>query len=233
MTNLVWCHSGDSISGCAGRWPFQYLATPSRGDCGNPIVQNSAFYVVGNILFLNMAISGTKLTGANGSNTVASTYIDPILQAKNTQLISDGKGTSKLTKRKYLYSCGIGSNDAATGGLANATAYANAVAANAQARRTAGADLIALCTLLPRDDATMTEPNRLEYNSNLTNASWRLANGIDYVFDLAADPVMGVFANCSNITYYQADKVHPQDLGSGLIATNQVTPVMNTILASL
>jgi|SRR5580692_9123580 hypothetical protein len=228
-TNLVWVHTGDSISGCGTRWPFQYINQTSFGDCTFPASQQSATYIDGNILLLNMAISGSRLAGTNGVTSLMSPFVNPVVNVKKI---------FGLVARKYLLTCAIGSNDGAIDSYATPALYAAAVAAEMQVGRTAGFDEIVLCTLLPRGDGVMTEPNRLAYNSNLTNSSWRTANSIDGVLDLASDAIMGNPANLpvnngGVDTYFLSDNVHPTPLGSGLLATNEVTPWMATILASL
>jgi hypothetical protein len=229
-TKLVVTITGDSIAASAGRWPYQYLGVTSRGDSSSITSMAPAVYRTGNIICVNMAVSGTTLAGGGDSvNNIAPTYVDPVVARKSLP---------GLTLRKYLFLSAIGSNDSAMGGLASPTLYAAAVAAMAQARRTAGYDLISLCTLLPRGDGSMTEPHRLEYNGKLTDSAWRLSNGVDYVFDLAGEPTVGNPANLpvnngGDTTWYDSFSIHPQDVSSALLATNQVTPVMNTILAAI
>jgi hypothetical protein len=53
------------------------------------------------------------------------------------------------------------------------------------------------------------------------------------VLDLAGDAVMGDPANLTDPTWYDEFRIHPTDAGSARISTNQVTPVMNTILATI
>jgi lysophospholipase L1-like esterase len=231
MTLLVWVNTGDSIAGAAGRWPYQYLGLASKSDTADIKTMNQAVYVKTGLLFCNMAVSGTVLgsAGTGASSDVANivtTYVDSVVARKSIP---------GLTARKYLFTCAIGTNDGCLGGLGSVAAYASAVASMAQARRTAGYDLIGLCTILPRTDAAgpMIDSNRVAYNTLLTDSSWRSSNGIDYVIDLAGETTMGNIANTTNATYYNSDNIHPTDTGSALLATNQVTPVINTILASI
>jgi lysophospholipase L1-like esterase len=228
MTLLVWVNTGDSIAGAAGRWPYQYLGLASKSDTGDIKTMNQAVYNKSGLRFCNMAVSGSTLgsTGPNDVLNIVTTYVDPVVARKSIP---------GLTARKYLFTCAIGTNDGCLGGLGSVAAYASAVASMAQSRRTAGYDLIGLCTILPRTDAAgpMIDSNRVAYNTLLTDSSWRSSNGIDYVIDLAGETTMGNIANTTNATYYNSDNIHPTDAGSALLSTNQVTPVMNTILASI
>jgi hypothetical protein len=231
MTLLVWVNTGDSIAASAGRWPYQYLGLTSKSDSSTIQTMEQAVYVKTGLLFCNMAVSGTRLgsagTGASYDvANIAASHVDPVVARKSI---------SGLTPRKYLFTCAIGSNDGCLDSEASVSGYLNNVVAMAQARRTAGYDLIGLCTILPRTDPSgpLTDSNRVAYNGFLTNSSWRSSNGIDYVIDLAGETTMGNIANTTNATYYNSDNIHPTDAGSALLATNQVTPVMNTILASI
>jgi hypothetical protein len=231
MTLLVWVNTGDSIAASAGRWPYQYLGLASKSDSTIIDTMVQATYQKSGLLFCNMAVSSTRLGvfGAGSTSDVVNIvtpYVDPIVTRKSI---------TGLTPRKYLFTCAIGSNDGCIAIEASVSDYASKVATMAQARRTAGYDLIGLCTILPRTDSggPMIDSNRVAYNALLTNSSWRLSNGIDYVIDLAAETTMGNISNTTNATYYNSDNIHPTDTGSALLATNQVTPVMNTILASI
>lgn len=224
MTNLCWVHTGDSLSAGTTTWPWRYLGATSKGDAGNILFQAAYTYIVGNILFRNMALSSTGLYGDKTSNDVtliAPTYVDPIPVVKSI---------SGITARKYLFTTAIGTNDQGIGHDATATAYAGSVATMAQSRRTAGFDLIGLCTLLPSQ--SMVEANRLEYNGCLTSSSWRTSHGIDYVIDLAAETTVGNPANVSNATWY-VDGLHYTDASCTLLVNNIVTPAMTTILGAI
>ena len=97
--------------------------------------------------------------------------------------------------------------------------------------KTAGYAVAGMCTLTPRNDGVMTEPNRTTYNSTLTGAGWAAANGIDYIIDLASQATMGNPATCSNTTYYQ-DGVHPTEVGYALLAPIYLSGI-NALVALL
>ncbi len=91
---ISWVHTGDSISGSAGTWPYLTIGQSSRGDATFPLVQNGATYKKAyggdTLLLKNMAISGTRLAGTNGVSALRPTYVDPVYAIKSVQqLIAD------------------------------------------------------------------------------------------------------------------------------------------------
>ena len=236
---LVIAVCGDSISatsageGFVDCWPYKVLGIVPSIPAAPPAVETAFWPAYQDLwtlrssdnsrLLKNMAISGSGLSNiANGLGIrasvmqVAPAYVDPVVASSKS---------AGATVRKYLYICFIGSNDhgclcgdLGITGAGDPVAYSNAVATSIAARKTAGFDLTAICTLLPRDDATMTEVQRAAYNSILT-PTWAASKGIDYVIDFASDSIMGVFANTSNATWYQAiDRTHPTDAGQARLA---------------
>ncbi len=168
--------SGDSITGCSNDYPFQALANPTKGDCGVPSVQATQTYYSRAassvpIMWRNMAIAGTRLNSNGFPDLVplAPVYIDPIV------------GTHPFKGLELIFVTAIGSNDACIGGLADAPTYAAAVATCCVARKTAGYSRIAMSTVLPRGDGTMTQGNWASFNSTITGNGWAAANGIDYI----------------------------------------------------
>lgn len=258
MTILCWCVSGDSITATAETattsncWPYQYLGlTPTYPEFPQAyFAPNQApfVYYKNNIIMKNMAIVGSGLSNAAGGSTgeftgvlqLAPPYADTIVSTKAVS--SFGSGTTAITARKYLWTCSIGSNDGAAncgdlGISGSPSGYAAAIATMMGARKTAGYDIIALSTLLPRADGTMTEPNRLAYNAIVTGAGWAASNNIDYIMDFAGDTIMGnpnnlPANNGGDTTYYRSDNVHPTDVGQARLAAVAAT-TLNTILASI
>ena len=236
MSNLIcWVASGDSITGPANSWPYQYLNVSSIGDASFPDLQAACTYYGTNIIMRDMAIDGSHLGTIGGVYPdlvqLAPVYIDPIVTTKS--VASQGGGTAPR-KRKYFFTCSIGSNDEATGGFATPALYAAAVASCCVARKNVGYDLCAMSTLLPRGDNTMTEPNRLAYNSTLTGANWTTTNGIDYIIDFARQTFMGNPANLpvngGGTTYFQSDNIHPTTFGQSLLVPI-FAAVMTSVLA--
>jgi lysophospholipase L1-like esterase len=199
----------------------------SVSDGGVPNAQVASGYRKsdGSILMLNMAITGTHLNTGGFPDLVplAPGYIDPVVAHK-------AEIPSGVATRRYLFVNAMGSNDSALGGASTPADYATQNAAASVARKTAGFDLCAMTTLLPRNDGPMTEPNRTAYNSLLTDASWRASNNIDYVVDLASEATMGNPATCANTTYY-IDGIHPTSTGHALLASIAAS-VWSTILAT-
>lgn len=223
---LIIVVGGDSISAVTGTWVYQSISVTSRGDGGLPGSQKAMTYRKsdGSILLLNMAITGTRLNTNGFPDLVplAPGYIDPVVATKTV--------TGGSTTRRYIFVNAIGSNDSATDGLGSVANYAAAVASSCTDRKTAGFDLCAMATLLPRNDGPLTEPNRTGYNALLTDSSWRGSHGIDYVLDLASETTMGNPATCSNATYYQ-DGIHPTTAGHALLAPIAAS-LWTTVLAT-
>ena len=226
---------GDSLTATAIDYPYQAYGFTSVGDGGLPDVQAACVYRNGNILMKNMGITGTRLNTNGYPDLVplAPVYIDPIVANKTTISTS---GTTVAPLRKYIFSCFIGSNDGALGNFATADLYAAAVASACVARKTAGYDFAIVGTLLPRSDGIMTEPNRLLYNSTIKGVGWAAGHGIDGIFDMASDAIMGDPANLplnngGVTTWYSADNVHPTQAGQARLAPIWLATV-NAIIAT-
>jgi hypothetical protein len=224
MTALVGlCHSGDSIAGIQNSYFYQAFGFASTGDAGVVLMQSSAIYYYGkDLIARNMAITGTRLGGASPNlNALAPGSIDTIIPTSRLYPPLD-------RVRKYIFTTAIGSNDGALGGFATPALYAAAVAACCQARKAAGYDLVGMCTLLPRNDGVMTEPNRTTYDSTLTGVGWAAANQIDFICDLASDSIMGDPANCSNTMWY-VDGVHPTTAGYARLAPIYLASILAAV----
>lgn len=215
-------HSGDSIGFEGDGYFYQALGVTNVPDASlddatiQSVISSSTYLSTTpsqNVIAMNQAFPGTRLAGAYPNLVgLAPLYIDP--------LIPIGYGAPPFDSlRKYLFTCSIGSNDGGVGAYSPSgyTQYAAAVAAACVARKTAGYALIAMCTLLPRNDGAMTQANWTGYNSTITGAGWAAANGIDYIIDLNSQAQMGVWANAGDTTYY-SDGIHPTVYGAGLLA---------------
>jgi hypothetical protein len=227
---LVIVFAGDSIAAVDDSWTYQSIGATGNGGSGNQLMESLACYRKsdGSILVMNMAVAGSGLSVRGFPDLVqlAPGYIDPIVANKTIV------GAPSDYVRKYLFVNAIGSNDGGIDGLGSVANYAAANAAAAVARKTAGFDLCAMTTLLPRlDTATMVESNRLAYNTLLRDSSWRASNGIDFLVDIASEATMGDPANVSNTTYYGDGMTHPTTFGYSLIAVVAASE-WTTILAS-
>ncbi len=160
-------------------------------------------------------MGGAKLGPGDPTYVVdlAPVYVDPVIPI--------GYAVPPFDRtRRYIFTTAIGSNDGALGGLADYTTYAAAVATCCVARKTAGYNLVGICTLLPRSSG-MIEANRLGYNALVMDSSWRSGHGIDFAIDLASQAIMGDPANTTNATYYDQNPVagiHPTAAGHALLA---------------
>lgn len=210
---------GDSITGSAACYPFKAFSLTSRGDSTTAAAQATATYTLpGNIVFRNMAVSGTRLSlSTDNMTTVAQDYVDPLITTKSI-IPTSGTGGAARPTRKYILTLLAGSNDGCLASASVATFVANVVAFCA-ARKAAGFDKVILGTVLPRSDVAgpLNEANRLTYNATITAPGWAEANGIDGIFDFGSHAIMGVKANNTDTTYY-SDLIHPTSAGHELLA---------------
>lgn len=149
----------------------------------------------------NMGIGAQTLSG--GITTNAPTRED--------LLAVDGS----FTKRVLVIEAGT--NDLGGSGTTpgyGATLYTN-LTNYITGRRAAGFTHILVCTILPRN-AVASGQALIEYNDY--NARVRAnAAGANGIIDLAADPIMGNFANINDLTLFQGDALHPTGYGNTLL----------------
>jgi lysophospholipase L1-like esterase len=101
----------------------------------------------------------------------------------------------------------IGSNDLNGGNTTSA--LISSLTAYVGARKAAGWQ-VAVLTVTPRVGATY-EARRSVYNAAILSGQ----TGADVVIDVAADPRL---ANCQDTTYYNADAIHQNATGRGVVA---------------
>jgi len=120
-----------------------------------------------------------------------------------------------------IYSAWIGTNDiqGGTSGADTYTAYVNLC----NARRAEGYKVMAF-TILPRTPGTY-EAQRIIFN-NLVIANY--ASFSDGLVDVGSDSRIGIAGAYSDLTYYNADGVHLNDTGYGVVASI-VLPVFNSL----
>jgi lysophospholipase L1-like esterase len=225
---------GDSITGCsdiANCYPYQGLNVSAKGSCSLSFTQAWVTYntILSGIPVLakNLGVSGARLaTMTDNMTSVAQTYGDPMITTSGGSVA--GGGATVIPQRRYVYSVLAGSNDGCLDGTV--AQFVADVVAFCAARKAAGWNAVIIGTVLPRTDAggPMTDSNRVIYNSTITAAGWAAANGIDGVFDLASDTIMGNIANCSNPTYYNSDQIHPTTAGHARLA-----PIWGATLSSV
>lgn len=232
-TTIILGISGDSIphqyDGGAHSFVYQFMnGTPGAGDDGISMpAMDFRILRNGNVICKNLSFPGASRISSGSpskfnSTYTAQTYLDPVA---TTRTITNARPSSPT--RKYVYFDQIGTNDnALINGSGTVAAFADAMAQKNNDRKTAGWGIGILCTLLPRNDGILTEPNRLAYNAFLTDPAWRAARSIDAVCDFAADATMGNPANCGNLTWFQ-DGVHPTTAGHA-----RLVPIMAATLAA-
>jgi hypothetical protein len=171
------------------------VAYPGRIGYGNGNGTNQ----IGNNFSQNQALSGTDFA------TVVSRA------ATTDGYLSDAKARNAVTKILVVHS---GVNGPGNSVNSDPVALLADYASYASARRTAGWKTL-FCTILPA--TSIDETDRGTVNAGLRTM---LANGdIDALADFDTQAIMGNLANVTNLTYYQADELHPTDAGHALLRT--------------
>lgn len=165
--------------------------------------------------------SSPKVVGINnavGGTTLAS------MTARAAAL--DAKLPTNRTGRKFILTVDIGTNDlysyaGATDAIA-AAAYATALAAYCDARRAAGW-LVVGVPVLPRSDAGIGAPAVAAHNARRAllrteQLTW-VGTHYDAFADWGGDATMWPDAASNNVTYYNADKIHPILAGHTILET--------------
>lgn len=120
--------------------------------------------------------------------------------------------------RKYCFTFMIGHNDFVLDAiyLASPSTFVADLGTFAQAMKSDGWDRVAIGTILP---STLTGFNTWRNTVNaLITPTWAAANGVDAIFDFAANATIGPDAAASNLTYY-SDGTHPTDAGQAILET--------------
>lgn len=165
------------------------FTTPSLSTCAPELV-----FALTNreITVTNLAVAST--TYSQRSSTAASRY-GAVLAATQWSAVVDLGGQSDLW-----------ADMTATDLYAAALSYWDA-------RRTAGADAIAVCTVPTALNFVLSSTQntqRLAYNALLL-----ASDDIDVCVDVASDPR---FDDCTDTTYFDVDQVHPNATGAAALA---------------
>ncbi len=141
-------------------------------------------------------------SAGKGSTTIQAMVTDA---AEIDQLVMAGK-----TNVLVVFA---GTNDIA-GGRTGAQAYGD-LQTFCSGRRTAGFDLIVVCTMLPRAGI---ETQRVAYNSAIAAGFAGNTLDCDAIADLGADTNIGAAGANNNATYYDADTIHLNNTGYAVAA---------------
>jgi len=187
---------GDSIS--AGYGTTGYTSTPPRSSHGYPNLYANPY--PGRVTFYNYAQSGYNMA----------------LMAAQASTI-DGLLTANPTVTAKILSIMIGTND-----TSNATYYPSGEAAwltdfftYTDARKAAGWTVLAGSIIAAGDRPQGPfDAWRFSLASSLLAS---VGTHIDGFFDFANSHPMGDYATTSNLTYFQADTVHPTDAGDAIL----------------
>jgi lysophospholipase L1-like esterase len=150
----------------------------------------------------NIAIGGSSLHSDNTTQSLA---------FRASAGYANRIPTTGKDGKKYIFYAYVSNNIG--GPTNNGVDEAAAMATYLAARKAEGYDKVGCATIIGRSDAQQNDVARHAYNTAITTAGWKEANGVDFVVDLAADSIMGVDdAPDVNPTYF-ADQVHPNAAG--------------------
>ncbi len=209
----------------------QYFLNP-LGKCpvkritfdGNSFTANGE-YVAQTLLaindYANIDISARGLAGYGTPALItdAQTYVYPF--TKNW-----------LTKNIYfLWEL---TNDMQLNGASPTTAYANLVSWCDQLRTAQPDAIIIAGTMLPRGTLTLRQNDADYYDDTTTNGKIRnhlVQDGhADYICDVGADLLMGQYLQNTDLTYYNADTIHPNATGFQRLVDNYIYPSISAVL---
>lgn len=211
----------------------------ARAAALSPVVYQRVYFAEGHSI---PATGGSYayLFGPNSSPTVVGGVLAiggstlATVSARVAALIA--KLPTNRTGRKFIVSLDIGTNDlynypGATDAIA-AAAYAAALATVHDTLRAAGIKTVA-CTMLPRSDVGLIgAPAVAAHNARRALLRTEILTWVgvhcDGVADFGNDATMGPDAASDNVTYYNADKIHPIAAGHAILETI-IRPVINAL----
>lgn len=190
--------------------------------------------------YINVVFDGNSLT----EGTTASPYPDQVVSLLSEQyayanIAVGGQNTDDMltrqasqlyaryngAARKNMVVAWEGTNQLGHDNCNAALSYQRMVTYCQNAR--ANGWTVIVGTVLPQNvfNTNCFETARQTYNS-LLRANW--ASLADALADIAASPLIGYAGAWADITYYQADQIHLNDNGNGVVA-DIVAPIINSL----
>lgn len=153
-------------------------------------------------------------------------------------IITDAQTTVfPMTKNwltKNIYFLWELTNDMQLGGATPTVAYNNLVDWCVQLRSAQPDAIIIVPTMLPRGTLLTRQNDADLLDDTTTNGKIRnhlVQDGhADYLCDVAADLLMGQYLQNTDVTYYNADGIHPNDTGFQRLVDNYIYPLINSVL---
>lgn len=193
----------DLLRYCAGRYTkARYIFkgdSITRGSNASNILTNA---------FVPLTISALSLT-----NTVNLGYSSETLQTALAAFDYDMRPrlTTELgSQTVVVYE---GTNDLAIAGRTGTQLY-NDLVSYCTLLKQAGVSKVIVCTMISRNFASTQEGYRTTFNTNIRNA---VSPPWDAIADFAADSRIGTQTASTNTTYFNADAIHPNDTGHGIL----------------
>jgi len=180
----------------------------------------------------NLLIDGDSISAGAG-NTMNRNWVQQLTIPANTRVVNTSEASIQLATLVSEASTFVdpwllagaqnvlvlfaGTNDFQAG-ASEATILANTKTYCA-ARKSAGWNKIVVCTMLPRGvGGTFTQTTWNQFNSDINSSFGAGTLNCDAIADVAADPRIGNWGANTNLTYYAADQIHPNNAGSAIIA---------------
>lgn len=164
---------------------------------------------------------------AVGGSMLENNTLNPGLDLRSRSTFNNAMVAHKRAGVQYVYSFFCGRNDFNLAGVAaNPTGFAASLGQFCQDLKTAGWDKVVIGSIPP---STFSGFNawRNQVNPFIQDSSWRTSNGVDAIYDIAADATIGGDAAASNATYY-GDGTHGTQAWHDIVET-LYRPAINSL----
>lgn len=225
---------GDSTTYMTIAYPYQALGVAALAvpqDVGRELFRILSPTPSPAIVFTNLAISGSRIGDLSSQ---AATYVNPLTANRRNpfapSVAAVGHEGSPTGDRKFILSVLIGTNPTSV----DPATQAALTGAYCLAAKSNGWDKVMLGTIWSRTDgiiANFDTSYQQPLNAIFRGGAWQAANGVDAIFDLAADVRLGGLLAANNTTYF-SDRVHPTVAGHAIAAPIWLAP-LNSLRAAL
>lgn len=164
---------------------------------------------------------------AVGGSMLENNTLNPGLDLRSRATFNNAMIANKRPGVQYVYSFFVGRNDFNKASVAaDPEGFADSLGQFCQDLKTAGWDKVVIGSIPP---STFSGFNtwRNQVNPFIQDSSWRTSNGVDAIFDIAANATIGGDAAASNATYY-GDGTHGTQAWHDIVET-LYRPAINSL----